>query len=212
MAQYFSVHPDDPQPRLVRHAVDIIRGGGVIAYPTDSCYALGCHIGDKAAMERIRKIRQVDERHHFTLVCRDLSEVGQFAKVDNLQFRLIRANTPGSYTFILRATRDVPRRLLTPRHTIGVRIPDHAVALAILAALGEPLLSSTLILPAHGQALNNAQEIRQRLEHQIDLVIDSGPCNGEVTTVVDLSADAPRLVREGKGDIRPFGFVKEALH
>ena len=212
MAQYFSVHPDDPQPRLVRHAVDIIRGGGVVAYPTDSCYALGCHIGDKAAMERIRKIRAVDERHHFTLVCRDLSEVGQFAKVDNLQFRLIRANTPGSYTFILRATRDVPRRLLTPRHTIGVRIPDHQVALALLAVLGEPLLSSTLILPAHGQALNNAQEIRQRLEHQIDLVIDSGPCNGEVTTVVDLSADAPRLVREGKGDIRPFGFVKEALH
>ena len=212
MAQYFSVHPEDPQPRLVRHAVDIIRSGGVIAYPTDSCYALGCHIGDKAAMERIRRIRDVDERHHFTLVCRDLSEVGQFAKVDNLQFRLIRANTPGSYTFILRATRDVPRRLLTPRHTIGVRIPDHAVALALLAVLGEPLLSSTLILPAHGQALNDAFEIRQRLEHVIDLVIDSGPCNGEVTTVVDLSADAPRLVREGKGDIRPFGFVKEALH
>ena len=212
MAQYFSMHPEDPQPRLVRQAVDIIRSGGVIAYPTDSCYALGCHIGDKAAMERIRKIRDVDERHHFTLVCRDLSEVGQFAKVDNLQFRLIRANTPGSYTFILRASHDVPRRLLTPRHTIGVRIPDHAVALALLALLGEPLLSSTLILPAHGQALNDPFEIRQRLEHDIDLVIDAGPCNGEVTTVVDLSADAPRLVREGKGDIRPFGFVKEALH
>jgi len=212
MAQYFTVHPEDPQPRLVRQAVDIIRSGGVVAYPTDSCYALGCHIGDKAAMERIRRIRDVDERHHFTLVCRDLSEVGQFAKVDNLQFRLIRANTPGSYTFILRASRDVPRRLLTPRHTIGVRIPDHPVALAILALLGEPLLSSTLILPAHGQALNDPYEIRQRLEHQVDLVIDSGPCNGEVTTVIDLSADAPRLVREGQGDIRPFGFVKEALH
>ncbi|HUL56162.1 MAG TPA: L-threonylcarbamoyladenylate synthase [Usitatibacter sp.] len=212
MAQYFTVHPEDPQPRLVRQAVDIIRSGGVIAYPTDSCYALGCHIGDKAAMERIRRIRDVDERHHFTLVCRDLSEVGQFAKVDNLQFRLIRANTPGSYTFILRATRDVPRRLLTPRHTIGVRIPDHAVPLAILALLGEPLLSSTLILPAHGQALNDPYEIRRRLEREVDLVIDSGPCNGEVTTVIDLSADAPRLVREGKGDIRPFGFVKEALH
>jgi tRNA threonylcarbamoyl adenosine modification protein (Sua5/YciO/YrdC/YwlC family) len=197
---------------LVRQAVDIIRSGGVVAYPTDSCYALGCHIGDKAAMERIRKIRDVDERHHFTLVCRDLSEVGQFAKVDNLQFRLIRANTPGSYTFILRASRDVPRRLLTPRHTIGVRIPDHAVPLSILAMLGEPLLSSTLILPAHGQALNDPYEIRQRLEHDVDLVIDAGPCNGEVTTVVDLSTDAPRLVREGKGDIRPFGFVKEALH
>jgi tRNA threonylcarbamoyl adenosine modification protein (Sua5/YciO/YrdC/YwlC family) len=212
MAQYFSVHPDNPQPRLVKHAVEIIRDGGVIAYPTDSCYALGCHIGDKDAMERIRRIRKVDERHHFTLVCRDLSEVGQFAKVDNLQFRLMRANTPGSYTFILRATRDVPRRLLTPRHTIGVRIPDHPVPLAILHELGEPLLSSTLILPAHGVALNDAHEIRRHLEHDLDLVIDSGPCNGEVTTVVDLSAEAPRLVREGKGDIRPFGFLKEALH
>ena len=212
MAQYFSVHPDNPQPRLVKHAVEIIRDGGVIAYPTDSCYALGCHIGDKNAMEKIRRIRKVDERHHFTLVCRDLSEVGQFAKVDNLQFRLMRANTPGSYTFILRASRDVPRRLLTPRHTIGVRIPDHPVPLALLQELGEPLLSSTLILPAHGVALNDAQEIRRHLEHDLDLVIDSGPCNGEVTTVVDLSADAPRLVREGKGDIRPFGFVKEALH
>jgi tRNA threonylcarbamoyl adenosine modification protein (Sua5/YciO/YrdC/YwlC family) len=212
MAQYFSVHPDNPQPRLIRQAVDIIREGGVIAYPTDSCYALGCHLGDKAAMERIRRIRNVDERHHFTLVCRDLSEIGQFAKVDNLQYRLMRANTPGGYTFILRATRDVPRRLLTPRHTIGVRIPDHPVALALLEALGEPLLSSTLILPAHGVALNDPQEIRRHLEHQLDLVIDSGPCEGEVTTVVDLSTDAPQLVREGKGDIRPFGFVKEVLH
>jgi tRNA threonylcarbamoyl adenosine modification protein (Sua5/YciO/YrdC/YwlC family) len=212
MAQYFSVHPEDPQPRLIRQAVDIIRNGGVIAYPTDSCYALGCHIGDKAAMEKIRRIRDVDERHHFTLVCRDLGEIGQFAKVDNLQFRLIRANTPGRYTFILRASRDVPRRLLTPRHTIGVRIPDHPVALALLQSLGEPLLSSTLILPAHGVALNDPEQIRRELEHQVDLVIDSGPCNGEVTTVIDLSGDAPRLIREGKGDIRPFGFVKAALH
>jgi tRNA threonylcarbamoyl adenosine modification protein (Sua5/YciO/YrdC/YwlC family) len=212
MAQYFSVHPDNPQPRLIRHAVQIIRDGGVVAYPTDSCYALGCHIGDKAAMERIRRIRDVDERHHFTLVCRSLSEVGQFAKVDNLQYRMMRNNTPGSYTFILRATRDVPRRLLTPRHTIGVRIPDHPVAMALLESLGEPLLSSTLILPAHGVALNDANEIRTHLEHEIDLVIDSGGCEGEVTTVVDLSGEAPRLVREGKGDIRPFGFVKAALH
>jgi tRNA threonylcarbamoyl adenosine modification protein (Sua5/YciO/YrdC/YwlC family) len=212
MAQFFSVHPENPQSRLIRAAVEIIREGGVIAYPTDSCYALGCHIGDKGAMERMRRIRDVDERHHFTLVCRNLSEVGQFAKVDNLQFRLMRANTPGSYTFILRATRDVPRRLLTPRHTIGVRIPDHAVAMALLQELGEPLLSTTLILPAHGQALNDAEEIRRHLEHNVDLVIDSGACNGEVTTVVDLSGDAPRLVREGKGDIRPFGFVKAALH
>jgi tRNA threonylcarbamoyl adenosine modification protein (Sua5/YciO/YrdC/YwlC family) len=212
MAQYFSVHPENPQARLVRQAVDIIREGGVVAYPTDSCYALGCHIGDKAAMERIRSIRDVDERHHFTLVCRNLSEVGQFAKVDNLQFRLMRANTPGSYTFILRATRDVPRRLLSPRHTIGVRIPGHNVALALLETLGEPILSSTLILPAHGVALNDAVEIRRHLEHSIDLVIDSGACNGQVTTIVDLSGDAPRLVREGGGDIRPFGFVKAALH
>jgi tRNA threonylcarbamoyl adenosine modification protein (Sua5/YciO/YrdC/YwlC family) len=212
MAQYFSVHPENPQPRLIRAAVEIIREGGVIAYPTDSCYALGCHIGDKGAMERIRRIRDVDERHHFTLVCRDLSQVGQFAKVDNLQFRLMRANTPGSYTFILRVTRDVPRRLLTPRHTIGVRIPDHPVPLALLDALGEPILSSTLILPAHGQPLNDAEEIRRQLEHFVDLVIDSGPCHGAVTTVIDLSQDAPRLVREGQGDVRPFGFVKEALH
>lgn len=212
MAQFFSVHPEDPQPRLIRAAVGIIRGGGVIAYPTDSCYALGCHIGDKAAMERIRRIRDVDERHHFTLMCSDLSEMGQFAKVDNLQFRLIRANTPGSYTFILRATRDVPRRLLTPRHTIGVRIPSHPVPRALLEVLDEPILSSTLILPAHGQALNDADEIRRQLEHAVDLVIDSGPCNGALTTVIDLSGEAPRLVREGRGDIRPFGFVKAALH
>src|SRR5687768_16414265 len=158
-------------------------------------------------MERIRRIRDVDERHHLTLVCRDLSEVGQFAKVDNLQYRLMRANTPGKYTFILRATREVPRRLLTPRHTIGVRIPDHPVPLALLHELGEPLLSSTLILPAHGVALNDPEEIRRHLEHMVDLVIDSGACNGEVTTVIDLAGEAPRLVREGSGDIRPFGFV-----
>ncbi|HZZ94466.1 MAG TPA: L-threonylcarbamoyladenylate synthase [Usitatibacter sp.] len=212
MAQFFSVHPENPQPRLIRQAVDIIRRGGVVAYPTDSCYALGCHIGDKHAMERIRRIRDVDERHHLTLVCRDLAEVGQFAKVDNLQFRLIRANTPGSYTFILRATRDVPRRLLTPRHTIGVRIPDHPVALALLHQLGEPLLSSTLILPDHGTALNDPEEIRRALEHFVDAVIDGGPCEGEVTTVIDLSTDQPRLLREGRGDIRPFGLEKAALH
>jgi tRNA threonylcarbamoyl adenosine modification protein (Sua5/YciO/YrdC/YwlC family) len=212
MAQYFSVHPENPQPRLIRAAVDIVRAGGVIAYPTDSCYALGCHIGDKHAMERIRRIRDVDERHHLTLVCRNISEIGQFAKVDNLQYRLIRANTPGRYTFILRATRDVPRRLLHPRHTIGVRIPDHPVARDLLDVLGEPLLSSTLILPAHGQALNDPEEIRRHLEHHVDLVIDAGPCDGGLTTVVDISGDAPKLLREGKGDIRPFGFVKAALH
>src|SRR5258708_18591698 len=175
MAQYFSVHPENPQARLIHQAVEIIRGGGVIAYPTDSCYALGCHIGDKAAMDRIRRIRAVDERHHFTLVCRNLSEIGQLAKVDNLQYRLIRANTPGSYTFILRASRDVPRRLLTPRHTIGVRIPGHPVALALLEELAEPLLSSTLILPPHGVALAHAHEIPRPPDPHQTLVIVSGP-------------------------------------
>lgn len=212
MAQFFTVHPENPQPRLIRAAVDIIRKGGVVAYPTDSCYALGCHIGDKAAMERLRRIRDVDERHHFTLVCRNISEVGQFAKVDNLQYRLIRANTPGRYTFVLRATRDVPRRLLTPRHTIGVRIPAHPVPMALLEALDEPLLSTTLILPEHGLPLNDAGEIRRHLEHHVELVIDAGGCDGQPTTVIDLSGEAPHLVREGAGDIRPFGFVKEALH
>ena len=212
MAQFFTLHPDNPQARLIKSAVEIVRQGGVIAYPTDSCYALGCHIGDKQAMERIRRIRNVDERHHLTLVCRELSEIGQFAKVDNIQYRLIKANTPGSYTFILRASRDVPRRLLHPRHTIGVRIPQHNVALALLEELGEPLLSSTLILPEHGQALNDAEEIRRHLEHKVDLILDAGPCGLQVTTVIDLSGDAPKLLREGKGDVRPFGFVKEALH
>jgi tRNA threonylcarbamoyl adenosine modification protein (Sua5/YciO/YrdC/YwlC family) len=212
MAQFLSIHPENPQPRSIKAAADIVRNGGVIAYPTDSCYALGCHIGDKAAMEKIRKIRDVDSRHHLTLMCSNLSQVGVFAKVDNIQHRLIKANTPGSYTFILRATREVPRRLLHPRLTIGVRIPDHRVAMALLEELGEPLLSSTLILPDHGAALNDPQEIRDQLDHELDLIIDSGACGLEVTTVVDLSQDAPLLLREGKGDIRPFGFVKEALH
>lgn len=212
MSEFFSVHPENPQPRSIKAAVEIIRAGGVVAYPTDSCYALGCHIGDKAAMERIRRIRNVDERHHLTLMCRDLSEVGQFAKVDNIQYRLIKANTPGNYTFILRASKDVPRRLLHPRRTIGVRIPDHTVPLALLAELGEPLLSSTLILPDHGVALNDAEEIRAHLDHQLDAIIDAGSCGLDVTTVIDISGDAPVLLREGKGDIRPFGFVKEALH
>lgn len=212
MSEFFSVHPENPQPRSIKAAVEIIRAGGVIAYPTDSCYALGCHIGDKSAMERIRRIRNVDERHHLTLMCRDLSEIGQFAKVDNIQFRLIKANTPGNYTFILRASRDVPRRLLHPRHTIGVRIPDHVVPLALLAELGEPMLSSTLILPDHGVALNDAEEIRGHLDHQLDAIIDSGPCGLDVTTVIDISGDRPVLLREGKGDIRPFGFVRAALH
>ena len=212
MPEFFTVHPENPQPRSIRAAVEIIRAGGVIAYPTDSCYALGCHIGDKSAMERIRRIRNVGERHHLTLMCRNLSEVGQFAKVDNIQYRLIKANTPGSYTFILRASRELPRRLLHPRRTIGVRIPDHTVPLALLDALGEPMLSSTLILPDHGVALNDAGEIRGHLGHELDAIIDAGACGLEVTTVIDISGEAPVLLREGKGDIRPFGFVQAALH
>jgi tRNA threonylcarbamoyl adenosine modification protein (Sua5/YciO/YrdC/YwlC family) len=213
VSQYFELHPLTPQTRLIRRAAEIVRAGGVIAYPTDSCYALGCHIGDKTALERVRRIRQADRHHHFTLVCRNLADVGRFAKLATWQFRLIRACTPGPYTFLLPATRETPRRLQHERRrTIGVRIPDHPVPLALLEVLGEPLLSSTLILPAHGVALNDAHEIRRHLEHQLDLVIDSGPCEGEVTTVVDLSTESPRLVREGKGDIRPFGFMKEAVH
>jgi tRNA threonylcarbamoyl adenosine modification protein (Sua5/YciO/YrdC/YwlC family) len=206
LAQLFTVHPENPQPRLIRLAAEIVRGGGVIVYPTDSCCALGCRIGDKAAMERIRKIRQLDERHHLTLVCRDLAEIGQYARIGNVQFRLLKATTPGSYTFILHATREVPKRLLHPsRRTIGLRVPDHKVAHALLEELGEPLLSSTLILPGDDQPLNDADEIRDRLEHLIDLVIDAGPCGIVPTTVVDLTGDAPVITRVGKGSVAPFG-------
>lgn len=205
MAQLFRIHPQNPQPRLIRQAAEIVRRGGVIAYPTDSCYALGCHIGDKGAMERIRAIRGVDAKHHLTLVCRNLAELGQYAKVDNSQFRLLKSTTPGSYTFILQATREVPKRLLHPsRRTIGLRVPDHSVAQALLAELGEPLLSSTLHLPQDDVPLNDAEEIRRRLERGIDAVIDAGSCGIVPTTVVDLTADAPRVVRVGKGASTPF--------
>lgn len=191
---------------MIRQAAEIVRGGGVIVYPTDSCCALGCRIGDKAAMERIRAIRNVDERHHMSLVCRDLAEIGQYARVDNNQFRLLKATTPGSYTFILQATREVPKRLLHPsRRTIGLRVPDHKVAQALLAELGEPLLSSTLILPGDELPLNDPDEIRARLEHHIDLVIDGGPCGIVPTTVVDLTGDAPVIARLGRGSVAPFG-------
>jgi tRNA threonylcarbamoyl adenosine modification protein (Sua5/YciO/YrdC/YwlC family) len=206
MAQFFHIHSQNPQPRLIRSAVDIVRKGGVIVYPTDSCYAFGCHIGDKSAMERIRTIRQVDDRHHFTLVCRDLAEIAQYAKVDNVQYRLLKANTPGSYTFLLHATKDVPRRLQHPRRsTIGIRVPDHPVVLALLTELGEPLLSTSLILPGDEQPLTDAEEIRRQLEHQVDLVLDAGHCGAEPTTVIDLSDDTPILVRMGKGSPAPFG-------
>ena len=200
------MHPDNPQQRLVRQAAEIVRGGGVIVYPTDSCCALGCRIGDKAAMERIRAIREVDERHHLTLVCRDLAEIGQYARVDNAQFRLLKAATPGSYTFILHATREVPKRLLHPsRRTIGLRVPEHKVAQALLEELGEPLLSSTLILPGDELPLNDADEIRERLERRVELVIDAGPCGIVPTTVVDLTGDKPVIARVGKGSTAPFG-------
>jgi tRNA threonylcarbamoyl adenosine modification protein (Sua5/YciO/YrdC/YwlC family) len=210
MSQFFTLHPTHPEPRLIKRAVEIVRSGGVIAYPTDSCYALGCHIGDKAAMERIRKIRDVDERHHFTLMCRDLSEIGTFAKVNNAQYRLLKAHTPGSYTFILQATRELPRRLAHPkRATIGVRVPEHPVTHALLAELNEPMLSSTLMLPGDEDPLNDAAEIRTRLNHDLDLILDGGACGIEPTSVIDLSDNDPTLVRRGKGDVTVFGFEAE---
>lgn len=207
MSQYFQIHPDNPQRRLVAKAVEIVRAGGVIAYPTDSAYALGCHLGDKAAMERIRAIRRLDSNHHFTLVCRDLSELGVYARVDNTVFRLLKQFTPGPYTFILEGTREVPRRLLHPkRKTIGLRIPDHRITQALLEVLGEPLASVTLILPGEEYPLTDPEEIRRRLEHRVDLVIDGGPCGLEPTTVVDLTGPSPRILRRGKGDPAPFAF------
>ncbi len=207
MSQYFAVHPTHPQPRLIAQAAAIIRDGGVIAYPTDSCYALGCHIGDKEAMQRLRAIRRIDDKHHLTLMCRDLSEIASYAQVDNVQYRLLRKLTPGSYTFILRASREVPRRLLHPRRkTIGMRVPEHAVAQALLAELGEPLLSATLSLPGDALPLNDGEEIRARLEHALDLVLDAGSCGIEPTTMVDLTGAVPELLRQGKGSPDPFGF------
>jgi tRNA threonylcarbamoyl adenosine modification protein (Sua5/YciO/YrdC/YwlC family) len=205
VSQYFEIHPDQPQPRLIARAAEIVRGGGVIAYPTDSCYALGCHLGDIEAMRTLRRIRGVDERHHFTLMCRDLSEIGTYARVDNQRYRLLKALTPGSYTFILEATKEVPRRLLHPRRrTIGLRVPAHRVAQALLDALGEPVLSTTLVLPGDPDPLVDAREIRARLEHELALVLDGGSCGIEPTTVVDLTGPAATIVREGRGPISPF--------
>jgi tRNA threonylcarbamoyl adenosine modification protein (Sua5/YciO/YrdC/YwlC family) len=207
MSQYFSVHPTHPQPRLIAQAAAIVRAGGVIAYPTDSCYAIGCHIGDKEALRRLRDIRKMDERHHLTLMCRDLSEIAIYAQVDNVQYRLLKKTTPGSYTFILQASREVPRRLLHPRRkTIGLRVPQHAVAHALLEELREPLLSATLILPGEDAPLNDAGEIRAQLEHALDLVLDAGSCGIEPTTVVDLTGEAPQLLRRGRGSVEAFGF------
>lgn len=206
MARYLSIHPEDPQPRMLAQAVDALREGGVIAFPTDSCYALGCVLGEKDAMERIRRLREVDDRHHFTLMCRDLSEIAQFARVDNAQYRLLKATTPGSYTFILEGTKELPRRVLHPkRKTIGLRVPQHRVALALLAELGAPLLSSTLILPGDEAPLTDGWEIQERLDPLIELILDGGHCGTSPTTVVDLTQMPPALVRAGRGPLEPFG-------
>ncbi len=206
MAQYFIIHPQNPQARLIHQAIQILRNGGVIAYPTDSSYALGCILGNREAQNRIREIRGVDEAHHFTLVCRNLAELATYAQVNNSQFRLLKANTPGQYTFILKATREVPRRLQNPkRSTVGLRVPQHAVTQAILDELDEPLLSMTLSLPGDEEVLNEAWAIRDRLERQVDLVIDAGACMAEPTTVVDLTGEIPQVVRLGAGDPKLLG-------
>lgn len=202
MAQYLELHPVNPQVRLIRQAVEIIRGGGVIAYPTDSCYALGCHVGDKDALERIRRIREADKHHHFTLVCRDLTEVAKYALIDTPQFRLLKAHTPGPFTFLLPATRETPKRLQHPkRRTIGVRIPDHPVPHLLLAELGEPLMTSTLLLPGDAEPLTDGDQIMERLAQQLDAVLDGGHCGTEPTTVLDLAVSPPVVTRQGKGRI-----------
>jgi tRNA threonylcarbamoyl adenosine modification protein (Sua5/YciO/YrdC/YwlC family) len=205
VAKYFDVHPDNPQRRSIGQITDLVRSGGLIAYPTDSCYALGCMQAANKAIERLRRIRGVDERHHLTLMCRDLSEIGAYAIVDDARFRLIKRVTPGSYTFILRATRSLPRRLVHPkRKTIGVRVPAHAVAQALLAELDEPMLSATLVLPGDEHPLSDAAAIRERLERELELVIDSGSCGSAPSTVIDLTGDTPIVLRQGKGSLAPF--------
>jgi tRNA threonylcarbamoyl adenosine modification protein (Sua5/YciO/YrdC/YwlC family) len=205
MTKYFEVHPENPQRRAIGQVVDVLRAGGLIAYPTDSCFALGCQLGNKDGIDRIRSIRHLDDRHHFTLVCQDFAQLGQFVHINNAVFRAIKASTPGRYTFILPATREVPRRLMHPKKkTVGVRIPDHAVAQAILAELGEPVLSSTLLLPERDQPMTQGWEIKERLDHDVDAVIDSGDCGTEPTTVIDFSNDEPEIVRQGAGDPTRF--------
>ncbi|MEU0462526.1 MULTISPECIES: L-threonylcarbamoyladenylate synthase [Amycolatopsis] len=205
MAKYFDVHPDNPQRRSIGQIVDLLRQDGLIVYPTDSAYALGCQLGNRDGLDRIRAIRHLDDRHHFTLVCRDFAQLGQFAHVDNTVFRAIKAATPGSYTFILPATKEVPRRLLHPKKkTVGVRIPDHVVAQALLDELGEPLVSSTLLLPDHEEPLTQGWEIKDELDHVVDAVIDSGDCGTEPTTVIDFSSGEPEIVRKGAGDTARF--------
>lgn len=205
MARFFDVHPQDPQPRAIAQVVNILRSGGLIAYPTDSCYALGAQIGNREALDRIRSIRQLDSKHHFTLVCKDFAQLGQFVMIDNDVFRAIKAVTPGAYTFILPATKEVPRRLLHPKKkTVGVRIPDHNVVQALLAELGEPLLSSTLLLPDEEEPLTQGWEIKERLDNLVEAVIDSGDTGAEPTTVVDFSSGTAEVVRRGTGDPSRF--------
>lgn len=208
MSQFFSLHPEHPPPRLIRQAAEIVRGGGLVALPTDAAYALAGHTGDTTVVERIRRIREVDEQHHFTLMCRDLSEIATYARVDNAQYRLLKAVTPGPYTFILEGTKELPRRLLHPkRKTIGLRVPDHPLVQALLHELNEPLLTSTLLLPGEEEPLTDPQEIRQRLEKRIELVIESGPCGKLVTTVVNLAGGVPELIRAGCGPLAPLGLA-----
>ncbi|MFJ6153621.1 L-threonylcarbamoyladenylate synthase [Micromonospora profundi] len=205
MARYYDVHLENPQPRVIRQVADLIRGGGLIAYPTDSCYALGTQLGNRDGLDRIREVRQLDDRHHFTLVCRDFAQLGQFVRINNSVFRLVKASTPGSYTFILPATREVPRRMLHPRKkTVGVRVPRHTVTQALLAELGEPLVSSTLALPGDEEPMTQGWEIKERLDHQLDAVLDAGECGKEPTTVVDLSGPEPEILRRGAGDTSRF--------
>ena len=206
MSQYFEVHPDNPQPRLIKQAVQLLHGGGVCAVPTDSSYALVCHLDDKAAAEALRRIRQVDDKHHLTLLCSDLSELASYAQVDNRQYRLLKLGTPGPYTFILDATKEVPRRLSHPsRRTIGLRVPDHRVTQALLAELGQPLLATTLIAPGETEPLNDPEDIRQRLQKRLAAVVDAGACPMAPTTVIDLSGAQPVLVRQGRGDLARLG-------
>ncbi|MEP9322826.1 L-threonylcarbamoyladenylate synthase [Paraburkholderia phymatum] len=211
MSQYFRLHPDNPQPRLIKQAAQIIESGGVVALPTDSSYALACQLDNRNAVDRVRRIRGIDERQLLSLLVRDLSELANFALVDNRQYRLIKSVTPGPYVFVLQATKEVPRRLSHPsRKTIGLRVPDHAITLAILEELGQPLLGSTLILPGETQPLNDPAEIRERLEKQLDLVIDGGACPCEPSTVIDLTGEEPVLVRPGRGSLAPFGLEETA--
>jgi len=205
VSQFFQIHPDNPQKRLINQAVDIINKGGVVVYPTDCAYALGCHLGDKSALEKIKRIRQLDDKHNFTLVCRDLSEISTYAKVDNSAYRLLKAHTPGAYTFILKATSEVPRRLLHPkRRTIGIRIPENEIALALTESLGEPIMSTSLIMPGDEMPLMDPYDIREVLQHHVDLVIDGGYCGMEEPSVINLVDEVPEVIRQGAGDVSDF--------